>query len=602
VITTADAIRILGGPRAEALARETEAAARSRRAAAARLLADIKRPVTLRDVRRVWSHEHKTYPRDRGGYLNTARTNTAIYMVAGIAFAVLSGDLSHWPKRHVRVDVIDRLISRYGPDFRLDPYLDEYLQMLDRVSDAILDLVVSNMLERVRSGQELEHVWAGVSVNFGMYAHTDYLPHEAYQAAERELARRQDHTTGTDRVVQTPVGVANADAHGGDGNSGEVAHRAQTSAPDRDGCESAACDAAADTPDGTPEGTGAGTNCSNAGGRTATDGASAREGEGTPTGQGDDGGENPTGEMGSHLSGTQTAADKGAAGNGFSAEGDGTGAGQDSSAAAAQAQGESQSIGAADAGAASGSTSESVVLGDAESPADAYSDGGQHLSADPMVCGARERRAMRETADLLRRIIETEIGARGRETPRVDARTLVREIVSRRCAIGRARRHEADIRELVLAVDESGSCSAVVNTLYATALTIARNLPSGKASVLLHSNGYCVRVADGAPCAPWLKKEIALREHLLSRHYYAVSQQAASADIWRAVAKRRPGLVLAMGDHDADWMLEIMSDAGTNTLAIHHHAVAPGYGGVRRIGPVRDAMSAAASLKSFIGW
>jgi hypothetical protein len=303
--------------------------------------------------------------------------------------------------------------------------------------------------------------------------------------------------------------------------------------------------------------------------------------------------------MGTHLHDTQTAADKGAAGNGSSAQGEGTDVGQDTRDATAQAQGESQSIGDADAGAASGSEdSESVANGDAESPCVMNSDGGQYLAADSIE--VREQRAMREAADMLRRIIEAEIGVRGRETPRINACALVRELVSRRCAVERARRHDADIRELILAVDESWSCAAVVNTLYAAALAIAKGLPTGKSSVILHSNGYCVRIADGAPCAPWLKKEVAAGKHLLSRHYYAASQQSASADIWRAIAKRRPGLVLAMGDHDADWALNILREAGTSLIAIHHHPVDTNQNGVRRIGYVRDAMSAATSLKSFM--
>jgi hypothetical protein len=377
-------------------------------------------------------------------------------------------------------------------------------------------------------------------------------------------------------------------------------HRADTSATEkRDDCDSAACDAIADTPDGTPE-EGAATDCNNAGSQADTDGASTREGGEMPTCQGTCGGDEPTREMGSQLPTTQTDVDKGTAGDRLSASDNGTDCRQLTSDATAQAHGESQSFGLAEVGAASGSEfSESVANVDAESHGAVLNDGGQYLSA-PIILRAREQRAMRETAYLLRRLIENEIGSQGRETPRVNGRTLMREIVSRRCAIARARRREADMRELIIAVDDSGSCAAVVNTLYSVALAIAHSLPSGKASVLLHSNGYCVQIADNAPCSPWLKKEIEGRSRLLARHYYAVSQQEASAEIWRAIAKRRPGLVLAMGDHDADWALEILRDAGNSPIAIHHHAVSPNYGGVRRIGPVRDAMSAAQALSAFV--
>jgi hypothetical protein len=237
-------------------------------------------------------------------------------------------------------------------------------------------------------------------------------------------------------------------------------------------------------------------------------------------------------------------------------------------------------------------TDDDVADGDAESP-------GATLDT-PAVLAARERRAARRTAQLLRRVIHVEIGAKGRETPRVDARTLVRELVSRRCAIGRARRHEGDIRELVLAVDESPSCARVVAALYATALAIARDLPAGKASVILHSNGYSVRIRDDAPCGRWLRTAIAERSRRLTRHYYAASQREASEEIWRVIAGRRPGLVLALGDHDADWALEILRDGGAHLLAVHHHEVAPMHSGIRRLGPVTDAMSAAVVLERFV--
>jgi hypothetical protein len=55
-----------------------------------------------------------------------------------------------------------------------------------------------------------------------------------------------------------------------------------------------------------------------------------------------------------------------------------------------------------------------------------------------------------------------------------------------------------------------------------------------------------------------------------------------------------------MGDHDADWALNILREAGANTLAIHRHPVDPHHNGVRRIGPVRDAMSTVQSLNAFI--
>jgi hypothetical protein len=303
------------------------------------------------------------------------------------------------------------------------------------------------------------------------------------------------------------------------------------------------------------------------------------------------GGDEPTREMGTHLTASQADTDTDSDGTESSAQGDGTERVQYTTAATAQAHGALRPLGKPRVGDVDVVTDDDVADGNAESP-------GATLDS-PAVLAARERRAARRTAQLLRRIVDVEVGAKGRETPRVDPRTLVRELVSRRCAIARARRHEAEIRELVIAVDESPSCAEVVEALYGTALAIARDLPAGKASVILHSNGYSVRLLDDAPCARWLRTAIAERSRRLSRHYYAASQRAASEEIWQGIADRRPGLVLALGDHDADWALEILRDGGAHVLAVHHHEVEPMHSGIRRLGPVTDAMSAAAVLEQF---
>jgi hypothetical protein len=473
--------------------------------------AKITAPITLRDVRR-GAYRSANVGNGGNGWLVVARSAPALVALG----AKLRS--SPWENK----EEIDRLISRFGADYRID-------HLIDAIEDT---------------------------------------------AAGREVADRQDHHTGTDRVVDDPMGHEDADAHGGDGNSGELDHRAETSAQNRD------------TPDGTPDPSGAGTDCP-AGDQTGHDGAPTREGEEMPTCQGEMGGDEPTRGMGTHLRATQAVTDKDSEGTESSAQGDGTERVQYTTAATAQAHGAPRPKGDVDV-----VRDDDVANGDAESP-------GATLDS-PAVLAARERRAARRTAQLLRRIVDVEVGAKGRETPRVDPRTLVRELVSRRCAIARARRHEAEIRELVIAVDESPSCAEVVEALYATALAIARDLPAGKASVILHSNGYSVRLLDDAPCARWLRTAIAERSRRLSRHYYSAAQRAASEEIWQGIADRRPGLVLALGDHDADWALEILRDGGAHVLAVHHHEVEPMHSGIRRLGPVTDAMSAAAVLERFI--
>jgi hypothetical protein len=519
ILSVSEVMALLAGRRGEELARRYQQVARHYVAYQTQPGDEertITTPITLRDVRR------GAY---RSANVGSGGNGWLVVSVAAPALVALGARLrsSPWENK----EEIDRLISRFGADYRID-------HLIDAIEDT---------------------------------------------AAGREIADRQDHHADTDRVVDDPLGCDDAAAHGGDGNSGELDHRAETSAQSE-----------RDTPDGTSEDAGAGTDCT-AGDQTGTDDASTREIEEMPTCQGEMGGDEPTREMGTHLTASQADTDTDSDGTESSAQGDGTERVQDPRAAKAQAHGAPCTQAHPWTGDMGVVTDDDVADGDAESP-------GATL-VSPAVLAARERRAARRTAELLRRIIHEEIGAKGRETPHVDARTLVRELVSRRCAIDRARRHEADIRELVLAVDESPSCSQVVAALYATALAIARDLPAGKASVILHSNGYSVRIRDDAPCGRWLRSAIAERSRRLSRHYYAASQREASEEIWRVIAKRRPGLVLALGDHDADWALEILRDGGAHLLAVHHHEVAPMHSGIRRLGPVTDAMSAAAVLERF---
>jgi hypothetical protein len=171
-----DACRIFGPRRTEVLLRSAENVAQAHRAEVMRLLRKLKKPITLRDVRKA----------------DTTRAKTALYRAAEIALAVLAGDLTHQPVGYVSMDVIDRLIKQYGPDFQLDPYLDEYIKATDRVKEAMFSSAVARVLELIRTGKAFNNLMGDLS---WALSDEDYLKEDHYVAAERELARRQGRTT-----------------------------------------------------------------------------------------------------------------------------------------------------------------------------------------------------------------------------------------------------------------------------------------------------------------------------------------------------------------------------------------------------------------------
>lgn len=139
---------------------------------------------------------------------------------------------------------------------------------------------------------------------------------------------------------------------------------------------------------------------------------------------------------------------------------------------------------------------------------------------------------------LLRAFVERELGTRGAASPRIDARRLVRECVSRRYAVHRAQRHELDRRRVLVAVDVSGSCSASCGR----ALDAAYDLAAADERVVLatHSNGWCVAAVVGQQLRQY--QNIAL-------HEFVHPLRLASRILW-------------LGDVDGLWTLRELIDAG----------------------------------------
>jgi len=489
-----------------------------------------KFPIRLKDVLRAWERKTWKFELERSlmGILSCISEERDYYYIAGKAFRISDPVIRDAIRRDLH-----RLISKYGPN-----------------------TPVEDVLFSIR----------------------------------REAASRTDHKIGPDAEVVGDAG--GEETHGGDGNSGEMNHPAATSAPDRKGgngipagkgLATPADDSATAGEENMPPDAQPGQQGSDGLGNEATE----TEGPGSdsniaeserPAGQGEmaDGDEPSEREMGTPRdSSARGDADDGAAGDSVPAQSVETGGdAEDSDGANAQSAAESRSGDECTEGDGNDSVNATVDAeaghGDAGSPdADTDTHGGNNLDVDATLKNLLAlRRDARRVSQSLERIIERHCGQIGRTTPRIHGGRLVRELVSRRCALHRARKQDSEIRDLVIAVDESASCAHVVDALYPAALAIARSM-GRHASVLVHSNGFDIKIPEGAPCASWLRREIKMREDRLSRHYFSCVQQEASNEIWEAIADHRIGLLLALGDLDAHEQFSIVSKTSPVLLMSH---------------------------------
>lgn len=280
----------------------------------------------------------------------------------------------------------------------------------------------------------------------------------ARQAAEdgqRALADRTDHTVGEDAPISDgPHTDADAATHGGDGNSGEVDRRAETAAARRAGDVSGSApsgSAAGDTPDPQAGDHGAAADSREGGQQTG----SSRSGTTAPDargGVGDHGPDEGTGEMGTQLAARPAAADNGAAGTGAPAEGSG---GDAHASTIGEATGEGVPEGEAGPGARKRATGR-----DAGSPRPRIVDVAIHVAAS-RIAAAMER-------------LVWVAGAQSHTaTPRWDGRALVRELVTRRVALHRARRPARVPRGILVTPDLSASCRWVAGLTLPLARRVA---------------------------------------------------------------------------------------------------------------------------------
>lgn len=99
------------------------------------------------------------------------------------------------------------------------------------------------------------------------------------------------------------------------------------------------------------------------------------------------------------------------------------------------------------------------------------------------------RQARQLEAALERWLRHLDAGAAGSPSPRLDGGRLVRELVSRRCSLSRARRWEREIGTVLILVDVSGSCSVAAPGTMLAAMAFAAAHP-GRVAVVVHSNGH----------------------------------------------------------------------------------------------------------------
>lgn len=167
--------------------------------------------------------------------------------------------------------------------------------------------------------------------------------------------------------------------------------------------------------------------------------------------------------------------------------------------------------------------------------------GGVTASAFDEAIREADPKATRETVRLLRRLLsETMPGAHGDPSPRINSKRLVTELISRRCALSRARREEMEPAIIVLLCDVSGSCSATSAETLAACQEIARRDPA--VEVVVHTNGFPL-------------------EHFDGRRWSQCSTLDGDAQLYdQILTGRTVAGTVAWGDSDAAWILSVLAE------------------------------------------
>ncbi len=164
------------------------------------------------------------------------------------------------------------------------------------------------------------------------------------------------------------------------------------------------------------------------------------------------------------------------------------------------------------------------------------------------------RRARRAIERMLRQII----APRGRRVPLVDERKLVSELITRRCAVSRARQERGQPRRIIISPDGSPSCADIVDLTMGVARALQREMP-GSVMVVPNANG-CPYVGR----EDWGDWPEALRR--IGRAKGVVPggspfYDTAPIGFWgRVLRERVADAILYVGDTDADSIWKRLAD------------------------------------------
>lgn len=263
---------------------------------------------------------------------------------------------------------------------------------------------------------------------------------------DRVQADRTDHEIGEDAPISDGAHTADADAHGGDGNSGECDHAADTAANDRTASEST-CQAGAtgDTPEPAQEIERADADASNGG----------APGESSPGGTPEPGVDaQPHAEQGGDC-GTDEATASGMGSGADPASGEEGDHRDETPDASASPEAEDQSS-IADA-AADNAAADGASQGGSRSPV-----------AGPTL--AKISDVARIARSLTRLMADA---TKPDPSPLWDGRRVVRELVSRRYSMARMRRDVRAPKAVLVLYDMSGSCAWIADRTWGIAQALA---------------------------------------------------------------------------------------------------------------------------------
>ncbi|MEM2932329.1 MAG: hypothetical protein QXI61_05755 [Nitrososphaerota archaeon] len=158
--------------------------------------------------------------------------------------------------------------------------------------------------------------------------------------------------------------------------------------------------------------------------------------------------------------------------------------------------------------------------------------GGVYAQSDLRRAKKLSREA-RRVLELLRRLIyDLDIDSQGQPSPRYHSARFVKELVTKRYQLSRARREEVSHKTVLLLPDVSGSCSTVCEDTLAACDALA--LVNDRVRVIVHSNGW-------------------IYDRYTGQH---------GADITTAIDVRDISVAIALGDWDAGYYYQAICEAG----------------------------------------